>query len=59
MVGQEELFIFTKFNWYSVPEQLRSVAKLLHYDWLHVLPGTACTFVMIVLFCYEMNEDNW
>ncbi|GLC46394.1 hypothetical protein PLESTB_001520600 [Pleodorina starrii] len=36
---QDELFIFTRFNWYSVPEQLRSVAKLLQYDWLHVLPA--------------------
>ncbi|GIL48345.1 hypothetical protein Vafri_4623 [Volvox africanus] len=36
---QDELFIYTNFNWYSVPEQLRSVTKLLQYDWLHVLPA--------------------
>lgn len=33
------LFIYDQFNWFSVPEQLRSVQKLLEYDWLHVLPG--------------------
>ena len=33
------LFVYTEFNWWSVPEQLRSVEKLLAYDWLHVLPG--------------------
>ncbi|GBF90426.1 hypothetical protein Rsub_03422 [Raphidocelis subcapitata] len=33
------LFIFEDFNWFSVPEQLESVRKLLDYDWLHVLPG--------------------
>lgn len=35
----EALYIFQNFNWYSVPTQLSSVAKLLQYDWLHVLPG--------------------
>ena len=35
----QDLAIFTEFNWYSVPIQLQSVAKLLDYDWLHVLPG--------------------
>lgn len=24
---------------FSIPQQLDSVAKLLQYDWLHVLPG--------------------
>lgn len=33
------LEIFENFNWYSVPEQVRSVQKLLQYDFLHVLPG--------------------
>ncbi|KAF8073027.1 morn3 [Scenedesmus sp. PABB004] len=35
----EALFVFTEFNWYSVPQQLESVRKLLQWDWLHVLPG--------------------
>eukprot|EP00878_Enallax_costatus_P030597 GHUV01033344.1.p2 GENE.GHUV01033344.1~~GHUV01033344.1.p2 ORF type:complete len:106 (-),score=37.47 GHUV01033344.1:769-1086(-) len=35
----EDLFIFTDFNWYSVPKQVESVRKLLDYDWLHVLPA--------------------
>lgn len=35
----ETLAIFKDFNWFSVPEQLASVRKLLDYDWLHVLPG--------------------
>jgi len=35
----DQLHIFEDFNWYSVPTQLESVAKLLDYDWLHVLPG--------------------
>lgn len=33
------LFIYDEFNWFSVPQQLQSVQKLLDYDWLHVLPG--------------------
>ncbi|GIL74646.1 hypothetical protein Vretifemale_4570 [Volvox reticuliferus] len=37
--AQDELYIYTDFNWYSVPEQLRSVTKCLQYDWLHVLPA--------------------
>ncbi len=36
---QDQLHVFTDFNWYSVPQQLDSVAALLQYDWLHVLPG--------------------
>lgn len=32
-------YIFEDFNWYSVPLQVESVAKLLQYDFLHVLPG--------------------
>jgi len=36
---EEELYVFTRFNWFSVPIQLDSVAKLLQYDWLRVLPG--------------------
>jgi len=35
----EGLLIFQDFNWYSVPEQVKSVRKLLDYDFLHVLPG--------------------
>jgi len=35
----EDLYVFTRFNWFSVPIQLDSVAKLLQYDWLRVLPG--------------------
>lgn len=35
----EDLYVFTDFNWFSVPQQLDSVHKLLDYDWLHVLPG--------------------
>lgn len=35
----EDLYVFKDFNWFSVPEQLNSVRKLLDYDWLHVLPG--------------------
>ena len=27
------------YNWYSVPEQVNSIRKLLDYDFLHVLPG--------------------
>ncbi|CAL8463636.1 g3170 [Coccomyxa elongata] len=34
-----QLRIFKDYNWYSVPEQIESVRKLLHYDFLHVLPG--------------------
>ncbi|EFJ40407.1 hypothetical protein VOLCADRAFT_44402, partial [Volvox carteri f. nagariensis] len=37
--GKDELYIFNKFNWFSVSEQLRSVHKLLQFDWLHVLPA--------------------
>lgn len=37
--GSDGLFIFTDFNWYSVPLQLRSVAALLQYDFTAVLPG--------------------
>jgi hypothetical protein len=33
------LMIFRDFNWYSVPQQLASVRKLLDYDWLRALPG--------------------
>lgn len=36
---QDQLHVFTDFNWYSVPQQLDSVAALLQYDWLHVLPA--------------------
>eukprot|EP00879_Flechtneria_rotunda_P000416 GHRR01000510.1.p1 GENE.GHRR01000510.1~~GHRR01000510.1.p1 ORF type:complete len:346 (+),score=81.89 GHRR01000510.1:166-1203(+) len=36
---EDTLTIFKDFNWYSVPEQVKSVRKLLDYDWLHVLPG--------------------
>ena len=35
----DDLFVFTDFNWYSVPVQLDSVRALLQYDWLNVLPG--------------------
>lgn len=38
-VDPEALYIFTDFNWYSVPLQVESVAKLLQYDFLHALPG--------------------
>ena len=27
------------YNWYSVPEQVKSIKKLLDFDFLHVLPG--------------------
>lgn len=37
--GEGDLKVYTDFNWHSVSEQLDSVAKLLQYDWLHVLPG--------------------
>lgn len=35
----DRLTIFRAYNWYNVDLQLESVAKLLHYDFLHVLPG--------------------
>lgn len=35
----EAAYIFTDFCWHSVPMQVESVAKLLQYDFLHVLPG--------------------
>jgi glyoxylase-like metal-dependent hydrolase (beta-lactamase superfamily II) len=34
----QDLYVFKDFNWFSVPQQLASVRKLLQYDWLHVLP---------------------
>jgi glyoxylase-like metal-dependent hydrolase (beta-lactamase superfamily II) len=34
----QDLYVFKDFNWFSVPQQLESVRKLLQYDWLHVLP---------------------
>ncbi|KAG2488220.1 hypothetical protein HYH03_013214 [Edaphochlamys debaryana] len=37
--GEDELYVFKDFNWYDFPQQLKSVAKLLQYDWLHVLPA--------------------
>lgn len=32
-------YIFSNFNWHSIPVQLSSVDRLRHYDFLHVLPG--------------------
>jgi hypothetical protein len=34
-----ELHVFVDHCWFSVPLMLDSVAKLLRYDWLTVLPG--------------------
>lgn len=43
MCGEEgqagELRVFVDYCWFSVPMMLDSVAKLLEYDWLTVLPG--------------------
>ncbi|KXZ42833.1 hypothetical protein GPECTOR_115g327 [Gonium pectorale] len=36
---QDDLYVYKDFNWYDFPLQLASVAKLLQYDWLHVLPA--------------------
>ena len=35
----ERLTIFRAYNWYNVDLQLESVAKLLDYDFMHILPG--------------------
>lgn len=37
--GVPELFVYKDFNWWSFPEQLKSVEKLLKWDFLRVLPG--------------------
>jgi glyoxylase-like metal-dependent hydrolase (beta-lactamase superfamily II) len=38
------LVAFRDANWYSWPETIRSMEKLLAYDFTHVLPGHGATF---------------
>ncbi|KAG2424776.1 hypothetical protein HXX76_014200 [Chlamydomonas incerta] len=37
--AQDQLHVFADFCWHDFRQQLRSVAGLLQYDWLHVLPA--------------------
>ncbi|KAL6010290.1 hypothetical protein ACLOJK_000721 [Asimina triloba] len=38
-VGEPPVSIFEQYNWFSVPEQLNSVKRLLELDFIWVLPG--------------------
>ncbi|KAG2424761.1 hypothetical protein HYH02_015143 [Chlamydomonas schloesseri] len=39
LLQQQDLYVFEDFCWHDFRRQLRSVAALLAYDWLHVLPA--------------------
>ncbi|KAF5830426.1 beta-lactamase-like protein [Dunaliella salina] len=39
VIKPHQLYVFEKYNWFSLPMQLQSIQKLLDLDFLHVLPG--------------------
>lgn len=42
------------YNWYSVPEQVESVRKLLPYDFVHICPGADADQVSLCQTCHTI-----